>query len=183
MDRSNVAAFLGLIFCLVAGECSRAAGQDAPKTEIERAFRTPHDELLAARALVAECGWNVAPPDAAAVLWVLVRRYSRPEVGRRYPTFANFVRTYSTPLRTLPHARARAIAKLEVGDTPSGALRGSAWSWGRVQEFVRAFKAGRVSDPCHGRADHFGSATDGAPRHFEIVDCGRTTNRFYRVVR
>lgn len=148
---------------------------------LDDTFVTPEDRLVAARVVVAESGWNTRSPDAAAVLWLLARRFTRPEVKARYHSFARFAETYSTPLRTLRGARGRAISRLNPGDTPDEPLQGTAADWARVQAFVDLFVAGGVPDPCRAQADHFGSRTDGRPRHFEVVDCGPTENIYYRV--
>jgi len=175
-----------ILFCALGHSVTHAQGTSVAQRDrvLGVAFQSVEDQLVASRAVVAEAGWNVEgvhARDAAAVLWMLARRYARPHIQARYPTFAAFVTAYSTPLRTQRTARARAIAALGPADVPRPPLRGTLTAWQKVQAFVHRFARGRIEDPCHGRADHFGSATDGAPTSFVRVDCGRTENVYYRV--
>lgn len=180
-----ILTFLLTLFVL-GGQAARAEEPSRARRgeELALAFQSVEDQLVASRAVVAEAGWNVTgvhARDAAAVLWVLVRRYARPHIRERYTTFAAFVTAYSTPLRTQRTARARAIAALGPLDEPRPPLQGTLAAWERVQTFVHRFARGQVEDPCRGQAEHFGSVADGAPRSFERLDCGRTSNVFYRV--
>jgi Penicillin-insensitive murein endopeptidase len=59
---------------------------------------TPEDLLWTARFIVGEAGGQRDDPDNRAVIWAMLNRYAL-LTNKYYPTFHQFLRSYSTPLQ------------------------------------------------------------------------------------
>jgi hypothetical protein len=138
-----------------------------------------------ARAMVSEADWS--PIDHAAIAWTLKRQWeSRYEKDPRW-TFVDQVRAYCAGLRgeEIRTKRSEWVRTLTLdGAEPEGWPDDVLWSnyaplWRRTIDFARAWGAGRVRDPCEGRAWHWGGTMDTPGRNMRPVDCGMTLNIFY----
>lgn len=153
-------------------------------------------KLTLAQALVGEADWH--RPDHEAIAHVLVKRWRA--FRRNRPSsipFTDFVRLYSSPLKT-GEARARRIQALPWGTFAGpGDVSGARWvnwalssrrarggwggrRWDRVRKLVTDWGRGRVKDPCPS-AVHFGGEMDVPQGHWIPVSCGKTRNIFYEV--
>jgi hypothetical protein len=148
-----------------------------------------------ARICVSEAGFQTDTNDCAAIHQVLDRR-------KRSGSLLRIMRLYSSRAfdRTRDDSR-RWVSWLHLGRraprgwparTPSGA-RHPEWLhfrplWRNVLEHAANILRGEVGDPCQQRPDHWGSRygidLERARRAgWEEVDCGPTSNAFWRVPR
>lgn len=132
------------------------------------ALPTPKDRKVLVQTLVAEAGWHKVD-DYPAILHVLERR-------RHLPAFeglslSEVAQAYSAFFKPGPDTQHRAdVAAITLETAPKWALKA-----------VDLFYAGRLRDPCRGRATHWGSPEDYAGKTgFLVVDCGNTRNIYTR---
>jgi hypothetical protein len=102
MRSPTIGAAVLAVACLLA---SPAQAQEGPFGTLVRADAvgkpyalTADDALWAARMLVGEAGGE-DDADNAAVLWSMINSYMLRPLRDEYPTFADFVRAYCTPLQ------------------------------------------------------------------------------------
>ena len=128
-------------------------------------------QLVLARAIAGEAGFDASPDEAAAIGYVLGRRGTR----------------YSAAVRT---CRRPWVCGLSAdGSEPAGWPASWSWErsrplWLRLYERTGRIMRGEVARRCS--PDHFGSAED-ASRAWRAgwrpVFCGRTRNWFWAVAR
>jgi hypothetical protein len=163
---------------------STVSAQNAPLPETEW---TPQTQLWLARAMVAEAGWN-AKADYVAIAYVLARRWH--QMTERWPSlrFIDVIKSYCLSLgdyRRKPTERQRWIRSLSWDDsTPESWPNNASWIahlpfWRRALAVSEKWVKGELSDPCRGRAWHWGGTIDAPRGRMIAVDCGKTRNTFY----
>jgi len=148
--------------------------------------RTPEAELWLARTFVGEAGWR-AKRTHVGIAYVLARRWRR--AVARWPDmrFDTVIKNYAHALgfrrRGTPTKRQLWIRGLEGELRPEHWPRSRAsWKrhvslWKSARERAARFFAGRLRDPCKGRAWHWGGTIDvdlAASKRLRPVDCGDT---------
>jgi hypothetical protein len=150
---------------------------DAPGRPTFRYRFTTEDLIWTAKLIVHEAGGD-DDPENAAVLWAMFNRYAL-FTHRHYPSFAAFIRRYSTTLQPVLASRGAAERHYRKGDTvyrrtggfypgsdiPKGQLirhlRIQAAPWAKVKASARqlALRAlrGEVPNPGIGLASEFAS--------------------------
>lgn len=174
-----------VVLVLVAGaalfsvaDCRCTAGAQAPVSmrPVPAEQWTPEARLTLARCLVGEGGWT-ARADHAAIAYALERRWKLLRARGHRLSFAEYIRQYSTALRTSqPSPRQQWVRALP--ESLTGRLSRYRDEWADVLVFVDEWASGGVEDPCP-TAMHWDSAH--ASSHLEAVACLLpTSNRFYR---
>lgn len=157
-----------------------AAAPPLPPTQ-----RTPQAELWLARTFVGEAGWR-GKRAHAGIAHVLARRWHRVVV--RFPAmrFETVIKNYAHALgfkrMGTPTKRQLWIRGLLGELQPEHWPAGSRWSrhaplWHAALERSRRWFAGRVKDPCRGRAWHWGGTIDvdlAARKRMQPIECGDT---------
>lgn len=137
--------------------------------------------------MVAEAGWE-AERDHVAIAYVLARRWRR--ISERYLTytFVDLVRNYCAGLgEQVFTPRQRWLRGLTfLGVVPAGWPTAASWSrhhplWRAALYRSDAWFRGMLSDPCRGKALHWGGTMDSPSDRMQKVDCGQTLNIFYEV--
>lgn len=148
--------------------------------------QTPQAELWLARAFVGEAGWMQRNAHAG-IAHVLARRWRR--VVRRFETmrFETVIKNYCHALgfkrKGTPTRRQLWVRGL-FGPTAPEAWphHKSRWErhlprWKAAIKRSRKWFAGRIKDPCQGRAWHWGGLVDrelARTKHLRTVECGDT---------
>jgi hypothetical protein len=163
---------------------STVSAQTAPLPATEW---TPQAQLWLARAILAEAGWN-AKADYVAISYVLARRWR--QMLERWPSmrFIDVIKSYCLGLgdyRRQPTERQRWIRSLSWdGSTPENWPHKISWDkhlpfWRKALAVTEKWVKGELSDPCRGRAWHWGGTIDNPHGRMVTVDCGAKRNTFY----
>ena len=151
---------------------------------------SPQTHLWLARAMVAEAGWK-AERDHVAIAYVLVRRWRRMTQRLSRFRFVDVIRNYCAGLGD--YRRSMTPRQRWVRDLWADAVEPEGWprsraSWKNHAPLWRAtlersarWGRGELSDPCRGKAWHWGGVIDSPRGRMVAVDCGRTRNTFYRL--
>jgi hypothetical protein len=143
-------------------------------------------QLWLARAMVSEADWSTV--DHAAIAWTLKRQWRARVEHQPAWSFIDQIRRYCAGLRhqTPRTNRHRWVRELGFhGDAPASWPKSSSWDayrsrWLRVLRFAGDWGAGRVGDPCRGKAIHWGGGMDiPMDKTVRPVNCGFTHNIFY----
>ena len=149
------------------------------------AFAHDLETLTLARAAIAESGWHDA--DQRGVLSVLARRAKRAGI-----TPAAMALAYVSAFKVAPTPRLRWVLAIDEScEQPAHWPSNLDWAHHEPEcratfERVRMLLEGELSDPCRGRADHFG-ATNLEPdvlnaerAAWQRVECGAVLSAFWR---
>ncbi len=150
---------------------------------------TPRTAIWLSRAMVAEAGFE-AKTDHAGIAHVLAKRWRN--MIKRWPNmkFISVVFRYAKGLGDgrRQHSRRQLWVRALTpgGFAPEHWPRKLNWEhyrgdWRATLLRARAWAEGRVTDPCRGKADHWGGTIDVPWKSLVPVDCGDTENTFYRV--
>lgn len=177
---------LGLILCFYTIEvkAERIVESIIPNEQFDLSAR-----LWLARAMVGEAGW-LAENDHIAIAYVLKRRWET--MRERWPKlrFKDVILRYAKALgggRREYTARQIWVRGLRLDLVePEGWPQKISWKghrkyWHQVIRRVDQWKRGELSDPCRGRAFHWGGKTDIPGKTLFPVDCGETENVFYGI--
>lgn len=148
-----------------------------PKSRIDQ-------RLILSKCLLAEGGWS-SRDDWHGIMSVLINRNQTVARWRGAP-IEDLARQYCHAI--WPNRRTNAwIHNLtwgDMADAPAGWPETMSWDryrsrWLAIQDFVSDVLDGKVElNNCP--ATHWGSRTDGAPESWQVANCGRTNNVFYR---
>lgn len=148
----------------------------------------PDDEALVTQllqAFVAEADFD-APADHAAIGHVLIRRATQAGISLADMAHA-YVSIFKASVQGYPRTRwVRGLTSAcEAPPMWPSSIRWSRPACLNVVARARALLSGDLPDPCHGRAQHWGSRTGvdharALRAHWKRVDCGKTLNAFWR---
>jgi hypothetical protein len=150
----------------------------------------PRTKVWLARAMVGEAGWT-ASRDHVGIAYVLAKRFER--IRRRWPDirFLDVVLAYAKALgdgRRSLTSRQRWIRSLGGAEKPVGWPTRANWPrvhrplWKKTLKRADDWFAGKLRDPCRGRAFNWGGYLDvdlAMRKRLNPVDCGDTRNTFY----
>jgi hypothetical protein len=170
-------------FSLLLASFSRAQVEQLPDSEWSEEVK-----LLTAQAMLAEAGFQ-SRADHVAIAYVLARRY---RLVKHSYSFAKMLRAYCSGFdKWVPKRLERRLtwikslsAQQEVAPTGWPPEYGS-WErhrklWNDLLQRAEDWRAGRLADPCKGRAIYWGGVGDPRLGHGLVtLNCGKTDNTFY----
>ncbi len=185
MVDNNVRAFIATGVMVLAASTASAQARPIPESQWNR-----ETHIWLARAMVAEAGWR-AERDHVAIAYVLARRWRR--LTENWPAFRfiDVIRNYCAGLGDYTReftARQRWLRGLSWSDEkPNGWPRAASWSrhlplWRNALKRSARWSEGGLTDPCRGRAWHWGGTIDTPQGRMVAVNCGKTRNTYYRVL-
>ena len=185
MVDNRIKAFIASGVMVLAASAASAQTRPIPKSQWNR-----ETHIWLARAMVAEAGWR-AERDHIAIAYVLARRWRRLTEDWPALRFIDIIRNYCAGLGSYTReftARQRWLRSLSWSDEkPKGWPRAASWSrhlplWRKALRRSAQWSKGGMSDPCRGRAWHWGGIIDTPQGRMVPVNCGKTRNTYYRVL-
>jgi hypothetical protein len=180
-----------IVAVIIGSMVTKCAAPAEASTFLPPAQFTPRTRVWLARAMVSEAGWK-AELDHAGISHILYRRWKN--MRKRWPdmTFEHVIRAYCAGFYVKERSltpRQRWIQQLipsprQPKDWPA---KKASWKvhmplWKAAWDRAGRFGAGKLRDPCRGRAWHWGGEIDlplAKQKRLVEVDCGNTRNTFY----
>jgi hypothetical protein len=184
MVDNSIRTYIATGVMLLATSTASAQNRPIPESQWTR-----DTHIWLARAMVAEAGW-LAERDHIAIAYVLARRWRR--LIENWPAlrFIDVIRNYCAGLGDYTREltpRQRWLRGLSWNDDkPDGWPRAASWPrhlplWRNALARSARWSRGGLTDPCRGRAWHWGGVIDTPQGRMVAVNCGKTRNTYYRV--